>query len=108
MLVSALMIVPIGLAQNGAALFSPAILPLGLGVALVSSALPYSLEMIAMPRIPTRTLGVLLSLDPALGAVSGLVFLGESLSWLQWAAIACIMVASAGSATSEAAQPLAN
>jgi inner membrane transporter RhtA len=106
--VGALMIVPIGLAENGAALFSAAVLPIGLGVAVISSALPYSLEMIAMPRIPTRTLGVLLSLDPALGAVSGLVFLGESLTWLQWAAIACIMVASAGSATSHAAQPLPN
>jgi inner membrane transporter RhtA len=83
-------------------LFSAAVLPLGMGVAVVSSALPYSLEMIAMPRIPTRTLGVLLSLDPALGALSGLLFLGESLTWLQWAAIACIMAASAGSATSHA------
>jgi inner membrane transporter RhtA len=108
MLVSALMIVPIGLAQHGAALFSPAVLPLGLGLAVISSALPYSLEMIAMPRIPTRMLGVLLSLDPALGAVSGLVFLGETLTWLQWGAIACIMVASAGSATSHAVQPLPN
>jgi inner membrane transporter RhtA len=108
MLIGALMIVPIGLAQNGAELFSPAVLPIGIGVAVVSSALPYSLEMIAMPRIPTRMLGVLLSLDPALGAVSGLLFLGESLTWLQWTAIACIMVASAGSATSHAVQPLPN
>lgn len=106
LVVAALMIVPIGLAENGAHLFSAAVLPAGIGVALVSSALPYSLEMIAMPRIPTRTLGVLLSLDPALGAVSGLLFLGESLSWLQWAAIVCIMAASAGSAASHATQPL--
>jgi len=108
MLVGALMIVPIGLAQNGLHLFSAAVLPAGIGVAVVSSALPYSLEMIAMPRIPTRTLGVLMSLDPALGAVSGLLFLGESLTWLQWAAILCIMAASAGSAASHAAQPLPN
>jgi inner membrane transporter RhtA len=102
MWVGAVMIVPIGLAENGAHLFAPAILPAAIGMALISSALPYSLEMIAMPRIATRTLGVLLSLDPALGAVSGLIFLRESLSWLQWAAIICIMVASAGSATSQA------
>jgi inner membrane transporter RhtA len=108
MLVSALFIVPIGLAQNGAHLFSAAVLPTGIGVAVVSSALPYSLEMIAMPRIPTRTLGVLMSLDPALGALSGLLFLGESLTWLQWMAIVCIMTASAGSAASHAAQPLPN
>jgi inner membrane transporter RhtA len=102
MWVGAVMIVPIGLAENGLQLFAPAILPAGIGMALISSALPYSLEMIAMPRISTRTLGVLMSLDPALGALSGLVFLGESLSWLQWAAIVCIMVASAGSASSQA------
>jgi inner membrane transporter RhtA len=106
MLVGALMIVPIGLAQNGAQLFSPAVLPAGIGVAVISGALPYSLEMIAMPRIPTRILGVLLSLDPALGAVSGLLFLDERLSWLQSGAIVCIMAASAGSAAGHAMQPL--
>ena len=101
MCISALFIVPIGLAENGAQLFSLDILPRGLLVAVISSALPYSLEMIAMPKIPTRTLGVLLSLDPALGAVAGVVLLSEHLTWLQWAAIVCIMVASAGSATSQ-------
>jgi len=106
MLVGALMIVPIGFMENGAQLLSPAVLPAGIGVAVVSGALPYSFEMIAMPRIPTRVLGVLLSLDPALGAVSGLLFLGEHLSWLQWAAMMCIMAASAGSATGHAAQSL--
>lgn len=98
MVVGAVVIVPIGVAQAGAQLFSPAILPAALGVALLSSALPYSLEMMAMPRLPTRTVGVLMSLDPALGALSGLCFLGERLSWVQWAAIASIMAASAGSA----------
>jgi inner membrane transporter RhtA len=99
MLVGALFIVPIGLVQNGSALLAPRILLYGCVVALVSSALPYSLEMIAMPKIPTRTLGVLLSLDPVLGAVAGFAFLHEHLSWLQWGAIVCIMVASAGSAS---------
>ena len=98
MLVGAIVIVPIGLVQAGAHLLSPAILPAALGVAVLSSALPYSLEMLAMPRLPTRTVGVLMSLDPALGALSGLCFLGERLTWLQWAAIASIMAASAGSA----------
>ena len=98
MLVGAIVIVPIGAVQAGAQLLSPAILPAALGVAVLSSALPYSLEMLAMPRLPTRTVGVLMSLDPALGAVSGLCFLGERLTWLQWAAIASIMAASAGSA----------
>ncbi|MHB8475640.1 MAG: EamA family transporter [Steroidobacteraceae bacterium] len=98
MLVGAIVIVPVGLVQAGAQLLTPAILPAALGVAVLSSALPYSLEMLAMPRLPTRTVGVLMSLDPALGAMSGLCFLGERLSWLQWAAIASIMAASMGSA----------
>ena len=98
MTIGAIVIVPIGAAQAGMQMLSPAILPAALGVALLSSAIPYSLEMLAMPRLPTRTVGVLMSLDPALGAVAGLLFLGESLSWIQWAAIASIMAASAGSA----------
>ena len=98
MTIGAIVIVPIGAAQAGMQMLSPAILPAALGVALLSSAIPYSLEMLAMPRLPTRTVGVLMSLDPALGAVAGLLFLGESLSWVQWAAIVSIMAASAGSA----------
>jgi inner membrane transporter RhtA len=64
----------------------------------LSSALPYSLEMFAMQRIPARTFGVLMSLNPALGALAGLAFLGEALTLIQWAAVGCIVVASAGSA----------
>jgi len=96
--IGAVMIVPLGVAQSGAALLAPAILPLALGVAVLSSALPYSLEMYAMPRIATRTFGVLMSLNPALGAVAGLIFLDETLTLVQWAAIASIVAASAGSA----------
>lgn len=98
MVIGAIVIVPIGAAEAGPHLLSAAIRPAALGVALLSSAVPYSLEMLAMPRLPTRTVGVLMSLDPALGALSGLCFLGERLSWIQWAAIASIMAASAGSA----------
>jgi inner membrane transporter RhtA len=105
MVIGSIVIVPIGIAEAGAQIFSPAILPTALAVALLSSALPYSLEMLAMPLLPTRTVGVLMSLDPALGALSGLYFLGERLTWVQWAAIASIMAASAGSAaTSRPAQ----
>ena len=104
--IGAAVIAPIGLAQAGAAMFSPGILPVALGVALLSSALPYSLEMFALTRLPARTFGVLMSLDPAFGALSGLVFLGERLGPIQWAAIACIMLASGGSAaTSRTAPP---
>ena len=104
-LIGAVFIVPIGVVHSGAQLFAPAILPTAVGVAILSSALPYSLEMFALPRIPTRTFGVLMSIDPALGAISGLIFLGESLSWVQWSAIAAIVVASAGSAVTRDSSP---
>jgi inner membrane transporter RhtA len=97
-LVGAVVIVPIAVAQVGVRLLSPALLPAALAVALLSSALPYSLEMFALTRLPTRTFGVLMSLDPALGALAGLCLLGEQLTLLQWAAIGSIILASAGSA----------
>jgi inner membrane transporter RhtA len=97
-LVAAVVIVPIGVGQAGATLLSPALLPVACIVAFLSSALPYSLEMYALTRLPTRTFGVLMSGDPALAALSGLAFLHETLSITQWAAIASIMFASAGSA----------
>ncbi len=104
-LVGAIVIVPIGISDAGAALYSPALLPAGCAVALLSSALPYSLEMYALPRLPTRTFGVLMSLSPALGALSGLCFLAERLTAIQWAAIASIMVASGGSAATSRPPP---
>jgi inner membrane transporter RhtA len=61
--------------------------------------------MFAMPRIATRTFGVLMSLNPALGALSGLIFLGESLTLIQWTAIASIVAASAGSAATRELLP---
>jgi len=103
--IGAVIIVPIGIAQSGVQLFSAASLPTAIGIAVLSSALPYSLEMFAMPRLPTRTFGVLMSLDPAFGALSGLCFLGEHLNLIQWAAIASIMAASAGSASMSALVP---
>jgi inner membrane transporter RhtA len=103
--IGAVMIVPIGFAHGGVQLLSLSILPAAVGVAVLSSALPYSLEMFAMPRIPTRTFGVLMSLNPALGAVAGLIFLGEMLSLVQWAAIASIVAASAGSASTRELLP---
>jgi inner membrane transporter RhtA len=96
--IGAVMIVPVGYANSGTQLFSPSILPMALGVAILSTALPYSLEMYAMPRLPTRTLGVLMSLNPAFGALAGLIFLGEMLTAVQCAAIVSIVAASAGSA----------
>ena len=95
-LVAAAIVIPVGIAHAGATLLSPALLPLGLAVGLLTSALPYSLEMLAMARMSSRTFGVLMSLEPALGALSGFLFLQERLSPVQMAAVALIMVASAG------------
>lgn len=100
MVVAALVAVPFGVAHAGRALLDVSLLPVGLGVAVLSSALPYSLEMIALKALPMRTFGILMSLEPALAAMSGLVFLHEQLTVLQWVAIGCIILASAGSAAS--------
>lgn len=96
MSVAALVVVPFGVAHAGAALLNPAILLAGLAVALFSSAVPYTCEMIAMRSIPKRTFGVVLSAEPAVGAVAGLVLLHEHLTGQQWVAIAAIVAASVG------------
>jgi inner membrane transporter RhtA len=75
---------------------------------VLSSAIPYSLEMMAMKNIPKRSFGVLLSAEPAVGALAGLLMLGERLAPLQWLAIAAIVAASAGTIlTTPAEEPLA-
>ena len=102
--VAAVIVVPVGLASAGTALFSPALLPAALAIAVLSSALPYSLEMVVLGRLPTRTFGVLMSLEPAMGTLSGLILLGERLTLVQTAAIACIMAASVGCAASARAE----
>jgi inner membrane transporter RhtA len=94
--IGALVAVPVGVAHAGGALFSWGTLPYALGVAVLSSALPYSLEMYALTRLPARTVGILMSAEPALGALIGLAMLGEHLSALQWLAIAAIIGASIG------------
>jgi inner membrane transporter RhtA len=103
MATAALVAIPFGVAHAGSALLDLSLLPIGLSVAVMSSALPYSLEMISLKRLPTRTFGILMSLEPALGALSGLLFLGERLTVLQWVAIGCVIAASAGSAASSKA-----
>ena len=96
MSVAALVVLPFGVAHAGAALLSPSILLAGLAVAVASSAIPYSLDLYAMRHIPKRTFGVLLSAEPAVGAVAGLLLLHEHLSGQQALAIAAIVAASAG------------
>jgi len=104
---AAIVILPFGIISAGTALLLPSVLFLGLGVALLSSALPYSLEMIALRHIPERTFGVMLSAEPAIGAIAGMVILHEQLSGLQWFAIGCIVIASIGALmTTESDNPI--
>lgn len=97
MATAAVLVCPFGVVHAGQKLLDVSLLPMALGVAVLSSALPYSLEMIALKRLPTRTFGILMSLEPALAALSGWVFLREQLTPVQWAAIGCVILASAGS-----------
>lgn len=95
-MIAALFVAPIGIIHAGTALLTPSLIPVALGVAILSTALPYSLEMVALTRMPARTFGTLMSIEPAFGALSGLLFLHEYLSFAQWMAIACIILASVG------------
>ncbi len=107
MLFAALAVLPFGVAQAGSALLDTSLLAAGLGVAILSSAIPYSLEMYALRHLPKQTFSILLSLEPATGAVAGWLVLGEQLSPLQLLAMALVMVASMGSAWSNARGPVA-
>jgi inner membrane transporter RhtA len=98
MLVSAVVITPVGVAAGGTTLLRPDILLVGLGIGLLSSIIPYSLEMEALRRIPPRIFGIWMSLEPAVAALVGLVLLGQSLAAREWLAIGCVMAACAGAA----------
>jgi inner membrane transporter RhtA len=95
-LIAALLVTPFGVARAGAGLIDPHVLPIGLAVALLSSAIPYSLEMFALTRVPTRVFGTLMSLEPAIGAMTAFLIIGERLSPIQLLAIALVIAASAG------------
>ncbi len=94
---AALVVLPFGAYSSGAALLDWELLPMGIGLAIFSSALPYTLEMVSMKRLSTQTFGVLMSLEPAIAAIVGLIFLKEELLLVQWVAILCIILSSAGS-----------
>ncbi|WP_165464749.1 threonine/homoserine exporter RhtA [Enterobacter cloacae] len=96
-LIAAIIFVPIGMAQAADSIWQWSILPVGLAVAILSTALPYSLEMIALTRLPTRIFGTLMSMEPALAAISGMIFLGETLTLVQTLALCSIIAASMGS-----------
>ena len=97
MIIAALVVLPFGVTVAGTHLLDVDLLPRAFFVAALSSALPYSLEMIAMARLPQRTFGILMSVEPAIAALFGLAMLGERLTSLQCIAIACVIAASLGS-----------
>jgi inner membrane transporter RhtA len=96
MAVGALVLVPVGILEGGAELGRPELLGVGFAVALLSSAIPYSLELEALRRLPRGTFGVLMSLEPAVAALVGLVALGQHLAADEVLAIALVVTASAG------------
>nr|WP_236790777.1 EamA family transporter [Amycolatopsis sp. GM8] len=93
---AAIAAMPVGIVETGTALLSPWLLLVGLAVALLSSVIPYSLELEALRKIPPHVFGVLMSLEPAVAALAGLVLLHESLHPLQWVALCCVVAASIG------------
>jgi inner membrane transporter RhtA len=95
---AAITVVPFGVWHAGSALLQPHILLIGLGVAAVSSAIPISLEMVALKRLTPAAFGVMASMEPAVAALMGVLVLDEHLTALQWLAIALVMCAAAGSA----------
>lgn len=103
--IAAVCLAPVGFIHAGTALLDVSLFPALLGVAVLSSALPYTLEMLALTRLPARTFGTLMSIEPAFGALSGLVFLGEQLTSYQWLAIGAIIVASVGTTLGSRPKP---
>jgi len=95
-LISCVPALPLGLLSAPPTFFSATIVLPGIAVAVLSTAFPYLLDMVALTRLPTRTFGVLMSIEPAIGALTGLLFLDERLSASQWIAIALIILASIG------------
>jgi len=108
MVVAALVVTPTaavtGSAGHGSAL-RPGVLGTGVAVGLLSSVIPYRLEMEALRRVPARIFGIWMSMEPAVAAVVGLILLSEALAPRQWAAIACVILACAGAARGAGPSP---
>jgi inner membrane transporter RhtA len=99
MVVASLFIVPLGVVHADASMLTPAIVMTGLVIAVLSSAVPYSLEILALRGLPQGLFGMFSSAAPAVSALAGMLILGERLKQMQWLAIGCIVLASAICAT---------
>ena len=100
--IAAIIVLPVGVHRAGAALWDPALLPIALLVALLSTVIPFSLEMYALPRLPARTFATFTSLEPVFGVLSGLFILGERLALTQIGGVAMVIAAAAGATWSSA------
>ncbi|MBV7696704.1 DMT family transporter [Streptomyces sp. TRM70350] len=96
MAVAAVLFLPLGIAESGAKLLDPVTLALGAAVAVLSSVLPYTLELLALRRLPAPTFAVLMSLEPAIAATAGFLILNQTLTATEAAAIALVIAASMG------------
>ena len=100
MLVAAVVVTPAALASANGSLRRPAVLATGAAVGLLSSAIPYGVELRALRRLPTRVFGIWMSLEPAVAALIGLALLGQHLTAAEWAAVGCVVAACIGAARS--------
>jgi threonine/homoserine efflux transporter RhtA len=96
MIIGAAVVTGPAIAQAGGALLHPSVIFAGLAIGLLSSVIPYRLELEALRRVPTATFGIWMSLEPAVAALVGVVLLGETLVARQWLAIALVIIACAG------------
>ena len=104
--VAVLGLTPLAL-TNTEGLGSPRVWLVGLAVGLLSSVIPYSLDLVALPSIRPSLYSILISLEPAAAALAAIVIIDEELTLLQWLAVACVVVASAGATRSEQPAPRA-
>ena len=105
MLVAAVVVTPAALATANGSLRRPAVLATGAAVGLLSSAIPYGVELRALRRLPTRVFGIWMSLEPAVAALIGLALLGQHLTAAEWAAVGCVVAACIGAARSAPPAP---
>ncbi|WP_239691572.1 EamA family transporter [Hymenobacter lapidarius] len=105
MIFATVTVLPFTMVSGGLQHLTVPLLLAGLALAALSSALPFTLEMNALGRLPARTFSVLMSMEPAAAALCGLVFLGEHLGWGQWLSVVLVMVASVGATVTAPKRP---
>ncbi len=108
MIFASLLVVPFGIMSGGFENFKIEMIVAVSALALLSSAIPFLLEMKALKVLPASTFSILMSMEPAIAALSALIFLGEHLIVTEWLAIALVMLASAGAALSKRNAPIDN